>query len=443
MTVFLSLLIGIPLILLGKYLFKKWFNPFSLYIAIWTSMVSLYELKLIQFNTLTLKTFLIIIAGALLFLLGVLTIYSARYSLGISNDVFTTERIKLKFFSDEGKIIKKIIFLTSTIGLLSAIQHWYVLVNEFGSIPAALFQAHKIYRQGIEGELQGVIPYIFIFSYVGVFFGGAYSAYKNKLTLIAVYPLLAVILKQIAFISRAGMLFGLLEFLITFFLFRHLLTKDENFRKRKNKIKIGLTVVIIFILVYSSASLVKVLRNPVEDYKASSRAIGKFEGGAFISPSIYLYASAHLGVLNQYFIDGGEDNIIGRNTFLPLFNILAKFDVVEDEGIYQKGYYIPMWTNTGTYLRELHADYGYVGIFVGPYLLGLLSAFLWYQTFRTKNMIYLLITTYVHIIISFSFLVIITRVSTWFLSLILLLVIVPLTEKYIEFKNRQIKRIDS
>ena len=32
-----------------------------------------------------------------------------------------------------------------------------------------------------------------------------------------------------------------------------------------------------------------------------------------------------------------------------------------------------MWTNTGTYLREIHADFGYVGLFTIPFLLGLLT----------------------------------------------------------------------
>jgi oligosaccharide repeat unit polymerase len=302
------------------------------------------------------------------------------------------------------------------------------LIREFGSIISAVLQAGKIYRQGVEGEIKGVIPYIFIFSYVGVFFSGLYTAFKNKITLIALLPLLAVILKQIAFVSRAGMLFGFLEFTISFFLFRHLLNKDKKHQKKTSKTKIVFSILLVFVLVYGSASLVKVLRNPVEDYKAASRSIGKFEGGAFISPSIYLYACSHLGVLNQYFINDDEKSSFGRNTFLPVYNILAKFDVVEDQGIYQQGYFIPMWTNTGTYLRELHSDFGYLGLFLIPFILGLISTWLWYKLYETQELIYLLLATFVYLIISFSFLVMITRVSFWLISFLLL--IFPFVEKY-------------
>jgi oligosaccharide repeat unit polymerase len=239
-----------------------------------------------------------------------------------------------------------------------------------------------------------------------------------------------VILKQITFVSRAGMLFGFLEFTISFFLFRHLLNKDKKHQKKTSKTKIVFSILLVFVLVYGSASLVKVLRNPVEDYKAASRSIGKFEGGAFISPSIYLYACSHLGVLNQYFINDDEKSSFGRNTFLPVYNILAKFDVVEDQGIYQQGYFIPMWTNTGTYLRELHSDFGYLGLFLIPFILGLISTWLWYKLYETQELIYLLLATFVYLIISFSFLVMITRVSFWLISFLLLLIIFPFVEKY-------------
>jgi oligosaccharide repeat unit polymerase len=393
-------------------------------------MTFLYELKLINFDPLTTQTYLIILAGFSFFLLGVLTIYSARYASGKSSNVFESDDVFIALFQDDAKLVKLIILTTSIIGFLSAFQHWYVLIREFGSIISAVLQAGKIYRQGVEGEIKGVIPYIFIFSYVGVFFSGLYTAFKNKITLIALLPLLAVILKQIAFVSRAGMLFGFLEFTISFFLFRHLLNKDKKHQKKTSKTKIVFSILLVFVLVYGSASLVKVLRNPVEDYKAASRSIGKFEGGAFISPSIYLYACSHLGVLNQYFINDDEKSSFGRNTFLPVYNILAKFDVVEDQGIYQQGYFIPMWTNTGTYLRELHSDFGYLGLFLIPFILGLISTWLWYKLYETQELIYLLLATFVYLIISFSFLVMITRVSFWLISFLLLLIIFPFVEKY-------------
>lgn len=434
MIFFWILIIGIPSLFLGKYIFRKWFNPLTLYAAIWTGMTFLYELKLLNFDQLATQTYLIILAGFTFFLLGILTIYTARYASGKSNNVFEFDNVFIPLFQDDGKLVKLIILITSVIGFFSAIQHWYVLINEYGSIISAILQAGKIYRQSIEGETKGVIPYIFIFSYVGVFFSGLYTAFKNKITLIALLPLLAVILKQIAFVSRAGMLFGFWEFTISFFLFRHLLNKDKKYQRQINKTKIVFSVLLVFVLVYGSASLVKVLRNPVEDFKAASRTISKFEGGAFISPSIYLYVCSHIGVLNQYLINDDEKSSFGRNTFLPIYNLLAKFDIVENQGNYQQGYFIPMWSNTGTYLREIHSDFGYLGLFIVPFILGLISTWLWYKMYETQELIYLLLATFIYLIIAFSFLVMITRVSFWLLSFLLLLIILPLIEKYQKHK---------
>jgi FtsH-binding integral membrane protein len=92
-------------------------------------------------------------------------------------------------------------------------------------------------------------------------------------------------------------------------------------------------------------------------------------------------------------------------------------------------YHIPVWTNTGTYIRELHADYGVTGVFLIPYLLGMIITFLWFKFYEKNNLIVMTVLVYLFIIVGFSFLMIITRLNIWFLGQILIIAYIPLLEK--------------
>ena len=190
------------------------------------------------------------------------------------------------------------------------------------------------------------------------------------------------------------------------------------------------------ILVILTASLVKNFKSPAENYKASTKELRQLEDGFLISPSIYLYASAHIGVFNAYMKEQEERTSFGQNMFLPIYRILSKFDLVQEPSYYQKAYFVPIWTNTGTYLREIHADFGFIGLFIFPYLLGLLSTFYWFRFFENYKLSDLVILTFIFLFIAFTFLVLVTRLSYWIITLIGLLSILPTIQKLVSFSIR-------
>src|SRR5690606_14905287 len=114
----------------------------------------------------------------------------------------------------------------------------------------------------------------------------------------------------------------------------------------------------------------------------------------------------------------------GQNTFLPFYRFLSKFDFVEKPSDFQKGYHIPMWTNTGSYLRELHSDFGVAGIFLGSYLLGLLTTFFWFRFFKNQSMI--------AFVFLFLFFKMISRISQLFISLTISIFILYLIDLMIK-----------
>lgn len=422
-------------IILGHFLFRKWINHLTLYCVIMGGTVFLYELKLIPYPDLIPLAWFFIISTFISFLLGILTVTSARNLSHQNQPLSKKSNISFAIFKDGGKALKYSLFLLSFITLLAAIQNWMVLIKMFGSIPAVILNSGQIYALSMHGELDGVTPYVPYFGYVAIFFSGIYTAYKKRFSLLTFFPFLGVILKELALVGRAGMLFALLEFLFAFFLFRHLLNNDllQRYKfSRKNGIMAFSFLIILFI---SAISVVRVVRGTTESFANKSIQLRNLKDNFILTPTIYLYLSSDPGVLSKYLQSQGKINSeeeatkFGQNTFLSVYSFLSKFGLGERVPGYQKRYYISMWTNTGTYIRELHADFGVAGIFLGPYLIGLLITWLWFKFYEERSLIVFAFLVYLNLIIGFSFLVMVTRLLYWIMSLLMIVVYLPVLEK--------------
>jgi len=432
MSIFFITVISIVVILGSKKIFGKWFNPVSLYTIIWGVMLFLFELKLIAFFELRFNTWLIIITAYASFLLGATIIFTSRSALGKSNSVFNEKIINPTLFFDNGRILMFTIYFLSIVGLASALQHWNVLINEYGSVVNVLINSYAVYSSRITGdEPAGIIPYLWLTSYFAAFLAGIYTAYKRRLTFPAVISLTGIALKESAKLTRAGILFGLFLFLISFVLTRHLLNSDIANKYVFKRSTLVVSVIVILAIMVSSATFIKVIRNPIEEMKGTSQSLSKFEGGAVISPTIYFYAASQVGVLNQYFEKGKENLPFGNATFLSVYNLLSKFNLVERPKVHSKGYFIPQWSNTATFLRDIHSDFGYAGLLLVPFLLGLCVTFYWFRFYETQKFVYLVLLAHLFVIIGMSFFALATRFPPWVFGITLLSIGIPVIEKFI------------
>ncbi len=416
MSVLLPVIFGAFSCWLSKRLFAKWFNPLFIYSVSWTIFIFLYEVRLIRYIQIQNEAWVVIIFSFLSFLLGIITFFSFKYFSTSSQ----TNRTKPGFSFNERKIIIAL-YIFSFIGLIVALQHWMVLINKFGSIATVFLRANLIYKMRVEGDIQGTIPYLNSFSYAAVFLGGIYTAIKGKITLTAILPLLIVIVQDMASVGRAGIFMAFILFTLSFFFTRHYYS-EYNLSKKLNKINISIALFIIIAIFLVSTTVIKNVRGSIEKFKASTSELNELERSYFISPSLYLYFSSNIGVLSKYLEKGGEDKMIGENTFQPLYNLLSKINIVDHPGFYPKGYFIPMWTNSATYLRDIHEDFGYMGIFLVPFILGLLNTYLWFKFFSTGSIISFIFLVYSTMIVAFSTFYMVTRAAVFILSLIILLI---------------------
>lgn len=430
--------ISIISLILSKLILGKWLNHLSIYVFIWTILILTYELKLLPYPTISSETWFVVGSSYFAFFLGIITIFTARKKFGSKVQTLNSNRLSIKLFADEGRTLKYATLFFSFISLFSAVQHWMVLINMFGSIPAVLLNTTTIYQMQVRREITEFIPYLPLSGYIAIFFASIYTVYRGKISIIIFLPFLGIIFKEIATSGRAGILFALLEFVITFLYFKYLLNELQPKKIFSKKHFVFATLLLAALLIIST-SFIKVTRIASENYRGASQELKQLNDNLIISPSIYLYFSADLGVLNQYLKSDGEYALVGQNTFLPLYDFLTKLKIVEKQPDLQKGYFIPMWVNTGTYIRELYADFGVFGIFLIPYLLGLFITFFWFRFFTYGKIKDLLILVYMNILIVFSFFVMFSRVGYWFYSFILLLIILPVVEKIAIFNSLKLR----
>jgi len=428
-------------IILGKILFKKWVNHLTIYCLIMGGLIFFYELKLLPYVDIVPLAWFFIISTFLSFLFGILTMISGR-------NIFPTDRVAteksistMPLFADGGRVLKYSILFFTLIGFFVAFQRWWVLIHMFGSIPAVLVNAGIVYRLNVNGEIKDFIPILPNFIYVAVFLVGIYTAYKRRFSLLTFLPFISIVIKELTYFGRGEILFALMEFFFSFLLFRHLLNNElsEKFKFLKKNAIIASIILVIFLV--SSASLIRVTRGSYENFSGGNSQLKQLKGNFLLSPSIYLYLSCDIGVFSKYLEQDRENTKFGQNSFLIGYDFLSKLGILKKPSAFQKGYFIPMWANTGTFMRELHADFGIAGLFLVPYVIGLLITWFWFKFYEQKNLIVFAFLVYFYLIVGFSFLVMVTRLNQWYISLFLIIISLPLLERIalISYKFKLLK----
>lgn len=98
----------------------------------------------------------------------------------------------------------------------------------------------------------------------------------------------------------------------------------------------------------------------------------------------YIYMTGSIPAL-QVFIQTTDELAWGKNTFLPIIKILARiFPNIDVPQEVLPFYNIPFAFNVTTYLNTFYNDWGYIGLLVGPFVLGMLAMLL-YLAMRRKS----------------------------------------------------------
>lgn len=427
--ILLVYIILITSLLASKRMFNKTLNPLSLYSFVWLSMVSLYQLKLIKFIDLSTEAILSIALASFALFAGFL-VYYFTHKNEIVEFHYSQKKESEPFSEKEEKLLKYIILVCVFFGLVGAIQHWMILLNEFGSIPKILLNLNEVYRMRIDGEIIGVLPYVGVFPYVAVFFSAIYFYKKNKFDYYIIIPQIVVVLRETANVGRAGILMSFVLFIVTIINLRDYISVQKIMNLKR-----GLGVLFIIVLLVFSASTIKSLRGVAVDHNATSSELKAMRKNFLINPSIYLYTCGHIGTFTKY-LEKDYDSYyrFGGTTFRPVYNILAKFNWVDKPEAYAEGYNIPIWINTGSWLTDLHQDFGTLGLLIVPFILGYFSIKYWIRFHCRGTTTDLLFLSYLMLLLIFTFLHMFTKFGPCFLGFFFTLIATI-------FYDQKIKRI--
>lgn len=400
---FMILLVGGGAVVASRLIFHRWFNHISLYSALWCVSLALFQFRMIQYYPLEPETWILIVSGWLAFLLGSLTFVTARLALRSPNQVIREMPPTLAQLDHERELVRKSLWLISCVALAVAIQHWSIVLKKFGSIEAVLLWGNLLYSFRVQEGLPGSIPYLASLALTGVMLAGVYTAAAGRITMLSVFSFLIVVLIELANMGRAKMVMAALLFLSGYFFYKErvmaLPTRVIGGRARQ-----VLSLTLAFVLLLVSAEFVRSTRGGNESFHGSSRLLRNLEGASFITPSLYMYATIHPGVLNQYLKEDQEHTSWGSNTFAPIYRLLAKMGFDTKVNTYQRFYKTPAFANTGTYLRELHADFGIAGVAIGPYILGLLATIWWYRVRERFRFVDCAVATYLFVLVAMTLL---------------------------------------
>ncbi|HVB56315.1 MAG TPA: O-antigen polymerase [Candidatus Acidoferrales bacterium] len=400
--IFLVLFVTAITVYIGRLWFKRWFNPLSLYSAIWGFCLCTYEFRLIQFYPVSKEaSFDIVLAW--------LSLYAGA---GITLLFIGGQRIRRSPKIDMNRL-KKAIIVLSIIGGVGVIDELRVVSSSFGGMLLAIFvNGNDIYREKLTGDLSW-IPYIGAFLYAACSLAGVYTARIGKPTALAFVPLVLLALNNIFSMIRAGVIMALFLFLTSY-----LLTPREG-RLRVARWQ-GIMAVVMAVLVFGGGfALVSSTRGLGVDFPGMTPAIDRISEYIPVFPSLYANLAAPPVAFSQYLAtpEVTKNNIWGEYTFKPILRLLNRLGFAFRVPYLEESYDTPVPMNTATYLKNVYSDFGFAGIPLFPFVLGALATFLTIRIARSPSLFDLMLLSNIYLLILSSPAVDLMVLGDWYISL--------------------------
>lgn len=399
MVLILMVLWGAAMVALARFLCGRWANHLSLYSSVWTLSLTGYELRWIRYNPISGEAWLyIFIAWIAIYLGTALAMVRAREP---SKPVPGESQQRLK----------AVIILFSLAGLASCAALAREIMREVDPnlLVAVTAGATKIYSATFEetGDFAG-IPYLSFLPFAACALAGIYAARKGRIDWVSSFPLLVTVVMTILSVSRWTMLLATALSAGSFFLTPKVRTARFSATHK----------LLLASVVAASMVAVSLARTDLGgSFLGESAVLDRVGDVMPFASSIYFYLSGPPVALSSYLREASQEanQPWGRFTFASIYRVLSKVGLARSVPFHQEFYGTPEPINTGTYLREIHSDFGPLGVFLFPFALGMTVGWL-SRSSRSLVRTVLLTHLYVGVFFSFTYLVVIT--GQWFQSLV-------------------------
>lgn len=403
------LTVGIVGTITGRIILKRWFNHLTLYSVLWTGSLSLYTMRLINYYSISPEAWFFIYLGWFMLFLGSFLVLSRYVVLGLSFTDIDISKVDDSSLKLDLQSLSRVVIILSILYLVTIIYQTIAVIRVFGGLGKAILFANYLYSMRVSGELAG-IPYLGSFSFPAALFAGMYTALRRKVTFTSIFPFILIGLNQVIVMGRLAIInCGL------FFFSALIFTPHRRFLTRKSIIAfISISIIIIgtFIFISSVRQLEVEFKYETEEMEMLRTPIG-------FLPSVYLYISAPPVAFSEYLLVGEEKFYPGSYTFRWIFNILSRFDFTERLSLFNPFIRTPEGINAATYLRELHADFGPLGILIFPFLLGIIITAVYLKVQKHPTVTNIVILVHVITIVWQSWSSQIMKHGEWTVSLLI------------------------
>jgi oligosaccharide repeat unit polymerase len=389
---------------LGRAWFQRYLNPLTLYSAMWGICLIAYELRLLQYYALSVQAWIYVLLAWTTFHMGVGT--SVLFSAGAKNN-------SLKPTVDIRRL-QRVILVLCAIGAISIISQVTVLTREFGSVLTAIvLQPGDVYLGRTNGEFS-FFPYVAACLFTGCCLGGVHCAGRGRLSLTSLLPLSLAVINAMLGMARGGALIAGFLFVVSFVLTPKSSRIDVPVWQK------SLGVLIVGSLLIGEFAFVSTTRHLQTDFPGRTDAIDRVTEYIPPFPSLYSNISAPPVAFSMYLDTPSEyqQGFWGMNTFAPIYRLLTKLGFQLEVPIYEENYYTPVPMNTSTYLKDLHSDFGPLGIAIFPYVLGLVTGKLGCRLADRPRVVDIVLLSQLMLIIAASFAINLMFTGDWPISTI-------------------------
>ena len=368
----------------GKIIYSNFFNPICLYSIVWGVAVFVHQSGLIVFYNLTPFCWMVIFASHLLFVLGCII----GWNLNIEEKPIVVECIR-----DEQLKKWMLVGITVTMSLaaIAIVANLKTMISIYGF--NLMEQIVLIYGDRInETEKIETIPYLGSFIFITLPLLGCYL--KRFGFHVIVIPCVFLACAD-ALISggRTGIVFALLLFLAGY------MCMDKGYELSSR----GRAIFLLICLV-TFVSMIFFVSQERADGLKMAYATDLYKDLFGYNVALYkglAYIAGPIGTLNEYLREC--EFHFGRNSFLTIYNVLARLGLMEPINHYQEFFLTPIECNVGTWVREIIEDFTLFGaVFFIPFF-GVLSSCVYGRALRRKTITMKVIWSVFAMVLALSF----------------------------------------
>ncbi|ETT51764.1 hypothetical protein BSK66_26525 [Paenibacillus odorifer] len=393
--------------------------PLGIFTIVWNGLFLLHNLHLVEYTGISPESGLIIMGSYMVFLMGSILGYSIKLKgeFGHIKEDELNRPIPLKSLEfnvvniDEVNTVNKAIRFSLFFSNLGIILWLFQIVSRFG-LKTLLNSSMYLNRVMISEHSNSFINYLInVFSLggsllIGILVARGYGFKKSYIMIFLPTTTVALFTGQ-----RYMTIICILNFIAPLLV----LGTGSGLEKVKSiKMKKMIVPVIILVLFFV---FVGNKRGSFEEFSVNTKL------NNVVLSKTYTYLTGSFAAFSEQLRVWDGSLMLGANTFLPLFKLTNSFGITKyddsmltmiDTG--RPFTNIPMPFNVYSYLWDIIFDWGYIGVFLLPLILGLASSYYWRICSVSKIISYRdIILSFTIVFLMYSFVSSITSFSTvWY-----------------------------